>query len=233
MLRLPGQTPILTAEGVAALDEAIDVLVEIAAPLPLLTPYRGLAAAAAEHCADLARTGEASHFGSDGSAPAQRVERYGKWRVATAENISYGGESAFRIMAKLLIDDGVPDRGHRATMLDPEYACVGIAVASHPVYNTVAVFEFAAVFEDALAIAPPPSLLSDPTCLTPNAAPPDEGTGPPCAGCGERIVRTGTRALNKEWHPECLKCAVCGDVLNGDFFTKNGASSSMPILTHR
>ena len=61
--------------------------------------------AAADHCAEQAN-GEIGHFGADHSSPGDRINRYGLWRVAYGENISYGQRSARAIVLTLVIDDG-------------------------------------------------------------------------------------------------------------------------------
>jgi hypothetical protein len=77
-----------THEGVRAVDEAIRFLRD-AQPRPPLALSPGLCRAAADHCRDQAN-GAMGHNGSDGSNPASRINRYGKWQGAWAENMPMG-----------------------------------------------------------------------------------------------------------------------------------------------
>lgn len=140
-LERPGEIPMLTREGTAAVDEAIAFL-EAQAPLPAVRPSAALERAAAEHAADQSRTGAVAHTGSDGSGASDRMRRHGRWS-ATGEAIAYGPDRAGDVILQLIIDDGVPDRGHRRILFNPNYTVVGAACAPHPVWRTVCVLDFA------------------------------------------------------------------------------------------
>lgn len=51
--------------------------------------------------------------GSDRSNPGERINRYVACQDGWAENIACGQRSAREIVMALIIDDGVPGRGHR------------------------------------------------------------------------------------------------------------------------
>jgi len=70
------------------------------------------------------------------------MRRYGRWS-ATGEAIAYGPDRAEDVILQLIVDDGVPDRGHRRILFNPAYALVGAACAPHPVWRTVCVLDFA------------------------------------------------------------------------------------------
>lgn len=142
LLTYPGDISLVTEEGVAALEECILAL-ERAQPAPMLSPRKGLVLAARDHAADQSRTGETGHTGSDASSMTTRTNRYGKWITSVGENISYGDAEARKIVTALLIDDGVPSRGHRANLLQSGFAVVGVAIATHPVYRQMCVMDFA------------------------------------------------------------------------------------------
>ena len=137
----PGQIAIVTQEGAAAVDEAIAFL-ERQTPLPPLQDNPRIARAAAGHADDQRRTGEAGHAGSDGSAPSDRLRRQGRWS-ATGEAIAYGPDRAEDVVLQLIVDDGVPDRGHRHILFSPAYTMAGAACAPHPVWRRVCVLDFA------------------------------------------------------------------------------------------
>lgn len=140
-LERPGEVPILTREGVAAVDEAIAFL-ERQTPLPAVARSSGLDRAAAAHAADQARTGAVGHDGGDGSTPAARMRREGWWN-ATGEAIAYGPDRPDYVILQLIIDDGVADRGHRRILFNPVYSLVGVGCGPHPVWRQVCVLDFA------------------------------------------------------------------------------------------
>jgi len=142
ILTYPGDIPIKTVEGVAALHECVRVL-KTMKPLPLLYPNDKLTLAANDHMADQSRTGKTGHIGSDNSNLRTRIERYGNWEKRIAENIAYGNTSARQVVIFLLIDDDVRNRGHRKTFLNPDLKLVGISCGKHPEYQTMCVMDFA------------------------------------------------------------------------------------------
>ena len=147
LLVVPGEVPIQTFEGKKALLECIRVMKKTD-PLPLLYPSKGLSRAAALLVKDQQKTGQVGHFGSNGSNPQQRIEQYGNWLEKFAENITYGNNSPRRVVISLLVDDGVPDRGHRKNLLDKTFKTVGLATGDHPKYKQMCVMEMAGGFED-------------------------------------------------------------------------------------
>jgi uncharacterized protein YkwD len=142
ILRLPEQTPLRTEEGVAALDEAIAFLESTEAPGPLRF-NEGLWLAAREHALDQAKTGGMGHVGSQGSRLRERLDRQGTLSSTTGECISYGLEDARMIAIGLVVDDGVPGRGHRKNIFNPEFHQAGAAVAPHAEWGQVCVIDFA------------------------------------------------------------------------------------------
>ncbi len=146
ILYYPGDQPLITREGVSALNECVRVLKK-QEPLPLLHPSYGLTIAARDHVTDQSKTGRTGHSGSDKSNMRDRIERYGTWQVRIAENIAYGASTARQIVIYLLIDDGVPDRGHRKNFLNPDFKAVGVATGSHPKYGYMSVMDLAGGFK--------------------------------------------------------------------------------------
>ncbi|MBW8304721.1 MAG: hypothetical protein K0M78_12470 [Brevundimonas sp.] len=137
----PGEITLVTREGAAAVDEAVAFL-ERQTPLPALRDSPGLGRAAADHAGEQGRTGDIAHLGADGSGPADRMRRYGRWS-ATGEAIAYGPDRAEDVILQLIVDDGVPDRGHRRILFNPAYTLVGAACGPHPVWRRVCVLDFA------------------------------------------------------------------------------------------
>jgi len=142
ILHYPGDKAIQTFEGVNALNECVRELKRMSAK-PFVNPDPLLTRAAEDHQRDQQKNGRTGHTGNDRSDLKQRIERYGKWQTRIGENIAYGNSSARQIVVFLLIDDGVHDRGHRATLLNPDFKVVGVACGLHPVYETMCVLDFA------------------------------------------------------------------------------------------
>lgn len=142
VVRFPGGSAIMTNEGVSALDECISDL-QRAQPAPPLSPRRELALAARDHVRDQGRNGSIGHDGSDGSSTFARINRYGRWMYSAGENISYGYHDARSIVAALLIDDGMPSRGHRKNLLNNSFKLVGVNIGPHRVYGDMCVMDFA------------------------------------------------------------------------------------------
>ena len=145
LLQLPGQIPILTNEGVRAVEEAI-LFLESARPVPPLKVSRGMSMAARDHVKDQGPKGLTGHSGSDGSDPFSRMNRYGEWQGAAAENISYGDRTAEDIVMSLIVDDGVPRRGHRKNMFNPDYLVTGVAFGHHVKYGAMCAITYAKAY---------------------------------------------------------------------------------------
>ena len=144
----PGHVPIQTHEGVRAVNETIAALRHLSRPLGTLTLSRGLSKAAALQTRDSGARGLVGHASSDGENPSDRIARFGHWSRSIGECISYGDADPTGVVAQLLIDDGVRDRGHRETLLDPQWRYVGVSCAAHAVYRGMCVLDFAAGFEE-------------------------------------------------------------------------------------
>ncbi len=137
---------IKTREGIAAVDEAIAFL-DSRKPEGALKLSKGLTLGAADQVRMQGPTGRTGHEGPDGSDPGDRVNRYGKWKGMVGENIYYGsGMNARQIVMGFIIDDGVPDRGHRDTIFNPQFRLAGVACGPHKVFKTMCVVAFAAGF---------------------------------------------------------------------------------------
>jgi len=143
---VPGATAlVVTTEGAAALDEAIRFL-ERQQPLPPLAWSSGLAHGAADLVRDQGLSGEIGHTGNRSGDMRERIERHGTWQGRIAENIGYGPDTARQMVMQLIIDDGVPERGHRKNIFSSAFKVAGAACGAHAVYRTMCVMEFATGF---------------------------------------------------------------------------------------
>ncbi len=152
-------TSIITNEGTAAVDEAIEFL-RMAKPAAPLVARNGLVLAAKIHLQDLLKSGKSGHRGSDGSVPEQRFNRFGSWKDSVGENIVYRSRSARENVVSLIIDDGTANRGHRKNIFKTTFQVIGIAMDGPPKANTMCVITFAGDFIDK---ATPPAKGSTPT----------------------------------------------------------------------
>jgi uncharacterized protein YkwD len=95
-IKRPNETTLVTNEGIAALNECIEVLNNTTPMAALTLPMQlGLCMAAKSHNDDTGPNGVTGHAGSDGSKPADRMNKFGLWSGSCAENISYGHSSRF------------------------------------------------------------------------------------------------------------------------------------------
>ena len=127
---------IMTHEGVAAVDEAIRDL-RREKPLAELEWSDRLAQAAADHVAVQSRSGAVGHY-TRGRGPGERMRARGGGPYVN-EVITYGHHSPAGVVDQLLIDDGVPGRGHRHSLLRPTHRYAGVACGRHPVHRTMCV----------------------------------------------------------------------------------------------
>ena len=142
LIKLPNETPIITKEGVEALMEATRFL-RSTKPVPLLNLSKGMSWGARDHVKDLGLSGGSQHRGSDRSQPWDRVNRYGIWQKVIGENISFGHDRARNIVMSLIIDDGVPHRGHRKNIFNSDFRVIGVACGEHPNYKTICIITLA------------------------------------------------------------------------------------------
>jgi uncharacterized protein YkwD len=62
--------------------------------------------------------------------------------VSYSENVDYGQFTSGRdVVVDLIVDDGVPDRGHRRNIFDPSARVAGVACGRHPRYGSMCVID--------------------------------------------------------------------------------------------
>jgi uncharacterized protein YkwD len=125
-----------------ALEEAIDFL-RAQRPLPPLQPNSRLGAAALDHAVGQGRTGGFGHVGVDGASLSDRLHRHGVWASLAAEDISYGYRTPRDVARQLIVDSGVPSRGHRNNIFEAAYKVVGVGCGRHARYGAICVIDFA------------------------------------------------------------------------------------------
>ena len=148
--RLADRIPIRTHEGRAAVLEAADFLDSVEPVQELIAYNEGLHLAARDHVRDQGPTGETGHAGTDGSTVKQRILRYcahdEEHDSLVGEVINYGDETPRMTVIQLVIDDGVPGRGHRHNIFNREFQQGGAAIGFHKEYGTMVVVDLGDAF---------------------------------------------------------------------------------------
>ena len=121
-------------------DAFADAVAFLAAqkPLPPLSRDERLAASARAHVIAQGARGDVGH-----GAFGQRLISSGVRAAQAAENISYGEPTAREVVRQLVVDVGVPDRGHRKTIVAADYQVAGVACGPHVQYGAMCVIDFA------------------------------------------------------------------------------------------
>jgi hypothetical protein len=70
-----------------------------------------------------------------GESFSDRSAKNGQTQGRSGENLSYGSRSGKDSLVQLLIDDGVPSRGHRNNIFNPAFHVVGVGIAAHKSYR--------------------------------------------------------------------------------------------------
>jgi len=125
-----------------AYAEAIEFLMR-QTPLPPLQADDKLAAAALEHVAEQGPAGAIGHTGPAGERFDARLKRHGVEAETSGENIAYGPADAADVVRELIIDSGVPSRGHRRNIFYQAFAAAGVSCGPHRDYDTMCVMDFA------------------------------------------------------------------------------------------
>lgn len=130
----------VTQEDPDALDEAIDFLMR-QPPLPPLARDPRLAAAARVHVARQGPRGDVGHGGA--GALGRRLQAQGLWAGLAAEGISYGQRSPQDVVRQLVVDSGVPGRGHRRDLFGRGFQAAGVACGAHAQWGAMCVIDYA------------------------------------------------------------------------------------------
>ena len=133
---------VLTEEGAAAVDEAIAFL-DAQAPLPALADSETLARAAFLLVGEQARTGEVGHVARGWGDLGARVRAAGG-RGDASETVAYGFGGAAAAVRQFIVDDGVPDRGHRRLVFSRAVRFAGVGCATHPAYRQACAISYSA-----------------------------------------------------------------------------------------
>lgn len=129
-------------------------------------------------------------------------------------------------MEDLIVDDGVPTRGHRLGIFDEKYRVAGIAVGHHKVFGRMAALEFATEFVEDVEAMDSRRLLGPPKVAAsarPGSAAAKQKINTQwkdlgkCGGCGEAIHGGSVVEIPNlgKFHKDCFACAECKTPLTG------------------
>lgn len=113
-------------------------------PLAPLHPDGFLYKHARTHAKDMGKSGQSGHTSSGGKTFNMRMAPMQNRYKGVAENCQYGFKDAAEVIVDLLIDEGVPSRGHRKNILDPVFNRVGVSFESHKKFEVNCVHIFGA-----------------------------------------------------------------------------------------
>ncbi len=161
------------------------------------------------------------HTGADNSTCKERIERYGTWTGECGECLWFGreGASAAQIVEDLVIDDGVPSRGHRLCIFDEAYRVSSARVGHHATYGCMAVIEFAAEYQTehdkaTQRVAAGPPMIEAAADETSDATAWKLGA---CCACKLPIKGGSVMEVDKigKFHSKCFACVGCSAALAG------------------
>ena len=136
-------------------DKGLNEIVALLPRTKVMRPFRlspGLSHACRDHIEDSNTNGIVGHYGSDKSSPTDRDNRYGTIafdetdQMKSGENIAYGSNTPVHVVVAWLIDAGVESRGHRNSILDADFAVLGVAIGPHPSMRSSCVVDFSAEY---------------------------------------------------------------------------------------
>ncbi len=106
-------------------------------PLEVFQPQKDLYENAKDHAIESGKKGTMGHQNYEA-----RFKKYSPNYQEMAENCDYGNDEPLDIVMSLLIDEGVPDKGHRANILDDKLFSIGVSIATHSKHGFNAVMCF-------------------------------------------------------------------------------------------
>lgn len=109
--------------------------------LPLLHPDKTLYGVAQRHAVASGKEGKLGHTSSAGTFEQRLKPLIGEFNYLL-ENSDYGSSEAVDIIMNLMIDEGIPDVGHRKNILNENVNAVGVAIAPHRTYRHTCVQVF-------------------------------------------------------------------------------------------
>lgn len=104
---------------------------------PLLYPENNLYDVARNHAVKSGKSGTEGHQGIK-----KRFRDMKEFYSEYGENCYYGPDNPLIIVIQLLIDEDIPDLGHRKNLLYPTFNSIGVSIMPHKVHKYNCVMEF-------------------------------------------------------------------------------------------
>lgn len=108
---------------------------EKAKPCDPYLPMKDLYLDARVHALDMGKAGAIGHNTSKGDNFQKRIVELKKTYTIVFENCQYGYDKALDVVIDLLIDEGIPDYGHRKALLNTSLKYVGVSFEKHKKYK--------------------------------------------------------------------------------------------------
>lgn len=140
-----------TREGTRPVIEAARELRRVR-PMGEMRHSGVLAQAAADHVRSQGASGQMGHV-SNGKRPGDRVKARGG-NIYVGEVIVYGVYSSRNAVRQMVVDDGVPGRGHRKLLLFAPYRYAGVACGAHSVWRNMCVIVLSETRDGSPAMRP-------------------------------------------------------------------------------
>jgi uncharacterized protein YkwD len=109
--------------------------------LELLEPQYDLYEIAKKHAIEMGIHGKTGHVTANGESYENRANNLSKRYEKALENCQYGYSDALSVVIDLLIDEDIPDLGHRKSLLNKDVKYIGTAIRKHKVYRFNCVIE--------------------------------------------------------------------------------------------
>jgi len=110
--------------------------------LPVFWPDETLTIVSRKHAQDLNINNYAGHHSSNGQSVKDRIDSAYP-NKSHAENLAFGFPTGLGNVCMLLLDKGVPDLGHRKSLLNTDLKLnrIGTCIGPHPTYRYCAVID--------------------------------------------------------------------------------------------
>jgi uncharacterized protein YkwD len=146
LLKRPNKTTLRTKEGAEAVKEAIEFLKKQPQVPPLKWSVQ-MAQASEDHAKDIGPKGLIQHDSSDNKTGVkERLRKYGTVIACYGENLSFCCETANEVLLQLIVDDGVPNRGHRENIFNKEFNFMGCFTTQHKDFDQMTCIDYAGGF---------------------------------------------------------------------------------------
>ena len=127
------------------IEEIKDAIDELSNGIPVkkLLWNEGLFMVCNDHLKELSKIEEFSEMTVNEMDIYERFNKYGRYNRMCGENIQVGLENPREIILDLMIDDGLTDKVHRNTLINPSFNKGAVCMGEHPTYGIVTVFAYA------------------------------------------------------------------------------------------